>query len=151
MRSILFGLTLLLMSTPVVLAAEIFRVGTIEIEKPWSRASIGKMRPAAAYFTIRNTGTQADRLIGVKTPAARMAEIHETTLKEGVMSMAPVGHLNLPPGKTIILKPGGLHVMMMKLHSPLEKGENIILELTFKNAGKTQISAPVLSAGASGL
>src|SRR3546814_7383178 len=73
------------------LSADQVRVGEIAIEKPWARASIGTSRPAVAYFTVRNLGSEPDRLMSVTSPASGMAEIHATTQENGVMRMRPAG------------------------------------------------------------
>jgi copper(I)-binding protein len=136
--------------TGVVSAGAIFRGGAIEIETPWARASIGTKRPAAAYFTIRNLGSTTDRLMAVANPSAGMASIHRTTHDGGVIGMSLASPIEILPGETVTLKPGGLHVMMMKLSSPLRRGEKTELELTFERAGKIEVSAPIFGPGAAG-
>src|SRR3546814_11017297 len=73
------------------LSADQVRVGEIAIEKPWARASIGTSRPAVAYFTVRNLGSEPDRLMSVTNPASGMAEIHATNTGNGVRRMRPAG------------------------------------------------------------
>jgi copper(I)-binding protein len=136
--------------TGLASAGEVFRVGSIEIESPWARASIGRTRPAAAYFTIRNKGTVPDRLMAVANPSAGMISIHRTKHEGGVMRMSPAGPIEIPPGQSVTLKPGGLHVMMMKLRSPLRKGQTTELELTFERAGKIKVPVPIFGPGAPG-
>lgn len=131
------------------LSADPFRVGDLAVEQPWARASIGK-RPGAAYFTVRNTGDTPDRLIAVSSPQAGTAEIHSMTQQNGVMRMSAAGAVDVTPQEALVLKPGGLHVMLMKLKSPLIKGEKIALKLTFEKAGALTIEAPVLGAGSMG-
>jgi len=150
MRSMMTCLLLAMGLTGPASAGETFRVGAIEIETPWARASIGTTRPVAAYFTIRNTGTYPDRLITVANPSAGMASIHRTTKEGGVMRMSPAGPIEISPGQTITLKPGDLHVMMMKLKSPLKKGEKTELALTFERAGKIKVLTPIFGPGARG-
>ncbi len=148
MHKLLICLILTLGATISAAAGEIFVVGTIAIDTPWARASIGKTRPTAAYFTIRNNGTDSDRLIKVTNPNAAMTSIHATTMKDGAMSMSPAGPLEILPGQTITLKPGGLHLMIMKLSAPLKEGANTKLELTFERAGKITVLTPVFGPGA---
>ncbi len=136
--------------TGLVSAGEVFVVGAIEIDTPWARATIGKARPAAAYFTIRNKGSKPDRLLAIRSPIAAMAHIHQMKKKNGamVMVMAPGGVIEISPGQTVTLKPGGLHVMLMKLGMALKEGENTELELTFERAGKITVPVPIFSPGA---
>ena len=126
------------------------QAGDIRIKNGWARASIGTSRPAAAFFTIVNTGTEPDRLVTITSPIAGKAEVHETTMKKGVMRMSPTGPLKIRPGKMLVLKPGGLHVMLMNLRSPLVKGDAVKLRLTFERAGLVEPAFAILGPGASG-
>ncbi|KZD12396.1 copper chaperone PCu(A)C [Oceanibaculum pacificum] len=128
--------------------AESTQFGDLKVETPWARASIGTARPAAAYMTIRNGGSATDQLVGVESPVSGMAEIHKVKTKDGVVSMSPAGPLPIGPGETVALAPGGLHVMLMKLRQPLEKGARFPLTLTFERAGKVTVDVPIHGVGA---
>lgn len=141
------ALTGMILSTSS-LSAEPARVGEISVEQPWARASIGRSRPAAAYFTVRNEGGEPDRLTAMASPAAGMAEIHTMTNENGVMRMHPAGPQEIPPDGRLVLKPGGLHVMLMQLREPLVEGDTVSLELTFEQAGTVTVNAPILGPGA---
>lgn len=132
-------------------AGEAARVGDLVVESPWARASIGRSRPGAAYLTIRNEGEAADTLVGIETPIAGMAEVHETTTSsEGVSRMAPAGPVEIPPGASVALAPGGLHAMLMQLKEPLVEGGSFPLTLTFAKAGSVEVRVPVLGMAALG-
>ncbi len=127
-------------------AHEFHRLGDIVIEQPWSRATPVKV--GAAYMTLRNNGAMADRLVGVASPSAERAEIHETSIERGVAAMRAVAALELKPRGSVQLKPGGLHVMLMGLARPLKEGERVKLVLTFERAGTIEVGARVEKAGA---
>jgi copper(I)-binding protein len=129
-------------------AAEPVRVGSLEIEGPWARASVGTMRPSAAYMIIRNAGDRPDRLVRVKTPAAGQAEIHATVMEGDMMRMRPAEGLEIPPGGELRLEPGGLHVMLMQLRHPLEEGASLPMTLVFEQAGEVTVEAPIAALGA---
>src|SRR5579863_1631412 len=94
--------------------AETYSVGSIEIGSPWARATPKGAPVAGAYMTITNKGTEADRLIGVSSPVASKAEVHQMSMDNGVMSMRPVpGGLEIKPGQTITLNPDSFHLMLM--------------------------------------
>lgn len=124
--------------------------GDLVIERPWARASIGTSRPGAAYFSVRNAGADDDRLTAVETPAAHMAEMHMTEVKDGVSSMAPVETLEIPAGGEATLAPGGIHVMLMMLNAPLKEGERFPMTLVFERAGRIEVDVPVYGLGSSG-
>jgi copper(I)-binding protein len=130
--------------------AEDYRVGTIEIGNPWTRATPKGSAVAGAYMTISNKGTEADRLLGGSSPVAGQFEVHSMTMEQGVAKMRPVvGGLDVKPGETLELKPGGFHVMLTGLKQPLEKGQRIKGTLEFEKAGKIEIEYSVEALGAS--
>jgi copper(I)-binding protein len=129
-------------------AGEITRAGTLEIDSPWARASVGTTRPSAAYVTIRNTGDRPERLIEVTTPVAGHAETHAMAHEGGMMKMRPAGPLEIPPEGELRLVPGGLHIMLMELKEPLEEGASLALTLVFETAGEVTVEVPVAAIGA---
>lgn len=118
------------------MAAEMTKHGTLDISRPWTRATPPKAPTGGGYVTIANTGSEPDRLVAVSTDVAGMAEIHEMSMDGGVMKMRPLGEgVEIPPGETVVLAPGGLHIMMMKLKGPIAEGDMVPVTLTFEKAG----------------
>jgi periplasmic copper chaperone A len=130
------------------LACEAVRVGDIEVEHAWSRATIGADRPGVVYLSIRNIGSTNDALIGVATPIAGMPMLHETVVTDGVASMPHAMSVPVPAGQTVALAPGGFHGMLMGLTQALKKGESFPLTLTFQTAGDVTVTVDVLGMGA---
>ena len=129
-------------------AAAEYKVGGLQIREPWARATPKGAEVAAGYMTIVNAGTQPDRLIGGSTAAAGRFEIHEMAINQGVMQMRPVaGGLEIKPGATIELKPGGLHAMWLDLKRPLAAGERVRGSLVFERAGKVEIEYQIQPIG----
>ncbi|WP_137126953.1 copper chaperone PCu(A)C [Roseomonas sp. HF4] len=128
-------------------AAQDRAAGDIRIVRPWTRAA-GANANGAGFMTLRNGGTEADRLLSAATPAARTVELH-TLIREGdVMRMRPVQDIPVPPGATVELRPGGLHIMLIGLAAPLQQGGRVPLTLRFERAGEVQVELVVESAGA---
>jgi copper(I)-binding protein len=101
----------------------------------------------AAYMTITNPGSSADALLGASSPAAGKVELHQsTTDASGMTSMMPVERLEIPPGGSVELKPGGYHLMMMGLTAPLEVGAKVRIDLVFEKAGTVTTTAEVKGA-----
>ena len=136
------------LSAPAWAEGGVARVGSIEVQTAWARASIGTQRPAAAYVTIRNAGERPDSLTKVETPLARSAELHETVETNGRASMRPVEALNLPPKEEVRLAPGGVHIMLMQLSEPLKEGGKLPLTLVFEHAGSVTVDAEIAGVGA---
>ena len=122
----------------------------IRVEKAWARASIGTSRPAAAYFTVTNGSSARVRLDRVTTSVAGKAEIHETIKDGAIMRMRPVGKLDILAGESLVLKPGGMHLMLMKLKQPLVRGETFPLSLHFNRGRSITVTVPVMGIGAKG-
>jgi copper(I)-binding protein len=129
--------------------AEDVRAGDLVITQAWSRATPGGAKIGGGYLTIENKGTTADRLIGGSSDIAGKIEVHEMTMKNGVMTMRPVDKgLSIEPGKTVKLAPGGYHLMMFDLKGPLKQGDKLPVTLEFEKAGKVQVPFDVAGVGA---
>lgn len=123
----------------------------IRLELAWARATPPRAGAAAAYLAITNLSAMTDRLISASCDRAVKVEIHETQMEGGVMRMRPVaGGIAIAPEETVTLKPGGLHLMLTGLVSPLSKGETLTLTLRFETAGEISVDLPVLAIGAAG-
>ena len=134
------------LSEPVLAGAQ-----DVVVDGAWSRASIGTSRPSAAYMTIRNTGDEAVTLTGIRTDLAMMSEIHRTSTNDrGVSSMAPAGEIELAPGETIALEPGGFHAMLMQLQRPMTEGDTFSLVLVFSDGGEVTVEVPILGIASRG-
>jgi copper(I)-binding protein len=131
--------------------AEEVKAGDLVITQAWSRATPGGAKVAGGYLTIENKGSAPDRLIGGSADVAAKVQVHEMATTNGVMTMRPLdGGLTIEPGKTVKLAPGGYHLMMLDLKSPLKKGDKLPVTLEFEKAGKVKVSFDVQSVGAPG-
>ena len=131
--------------------AEEVKAGDLVISQPWTRATPGGAKTGGGFLTIENKGTAPDKLIGASADGAGKIEVHEMVMNEGVMKMRPVeGGLAIDPGKTVKLAPGGLHLMMMDLKSPLKQGDKMPVTLEFEKAGKVAVTLDVQGVGAPG-
>jgi periplasmic copper chaperone A len=127
-----------------------YKVGALEIDRPWSRAVPKGATVAAGYLTITNTGTEPDRLISGSTPVAGKFEVHEMSVdNKGVMRMRPVAAgVVIKPGETVELKPQSMHIMMTGLKQPIEKGKPFKGLLVFEKAGAVEVDFAVEGLGA---
>ncbi len=130
-------------------AAGDYDVGSIHISQPWSRATPKGAASGAGYMTLTNKGTAPDRVSCVSDDASAQCQIHTMTMEGGVMKMRPVeGGLEIKPGESVTLKPGGNHVMFLSLKHPLELGGTVKATLKFDHAGTIDVEYPVLAIGA---
>ncbi len=129
--------------------AEDVKAGDLVITQAWSRATPGGAKIAGGYLTIENKGTAPDRLTGGSADIAGKFEIHEMTMNNGVMTMRSLDKgLAIEPGKTVKLAPGGYHLMIMDLKSPLKQGDKVPVTLVFEKAGQVKVSFEVQGIGA---
>lgn len=143
-------LLLLLACVPDVFAHE-FKVGDLEIEHPWSRATPPGAKVAGGYFTVVNKGSAPDRLLSISSDISDKAELHEMGVKDGVMTMRPVsGGLEIPAGGKVALKPGAYHLMFTGLKRQPKQGEKFPATLTFEKAGSVKVEFAVEGMGETG-
>jgi copper(I)-binding protein len=124
------------------------QTGSLEVKRAWARATPGKAVTGAAYLTIESAAP--DRLTGVSTPLAGKTELHETTMRDGIMKMRSLAAIELPAGVAVVLKPGGTHIMFIGLKEPLRAGGSFPLTLEFEKAGKREVNVTIEKAGAMG-
>ena len=150
LKQVLLALAFVCAGSSLALADEI-KAGDLVITQAWSRATPKGAKTGGAYLTIENKGSMPDRLVGGSADAAGEVEIHEMTMANGVMKMRPLDKgLEIGPGKTVKLSPGGFHVMLMGLKSPLKQGDKLPVTLEFEKAGKVTVSFDVEGVGAQG-
>jgi len=114
----------------------------IKINDPWVRPSSEGMA-TALYFTIENTGEEADTLYKVESDISKRIEIHETYKAGDIMGMRKVGMIVIQPISSFQLKPGSHHIMVMKLIRDIPIGDEVEFILYFKRAGEINITAEV--------
>jgi periplasmic copper chaperone A len=146
--SAIFAFALAPIAVTAAQAAD-YDVGSIHISQPWARATPKGAASAAAYMTITNNGKTPDKVSCVSSDAAAECQIHTMTMDNGVMQMRPVeGGLEIKPGETVTLKPGGFHMMLTNLKHPLEQGNSMKATLKFDNAGTVDVEYPIAGIGA---
>ncbi len=123
------------------------RAGDLTIARPWSRAAL-QGGQGAGYLTITNRGAAPDRLLSASSAVSPRMELHTHINENGVMRMREVPAVEIPPGQTVTLQPGGLHLMFMGLTQPLAQGATVPVTLRFERAGEVQVPLAIQAAGA---
>ena len=117
----------------------------VQVQGAWARASVPGQKATGAFMTL--TAPAGATLVGVSTPAAGLAEVHEMKMEGDVMKMRALPSLALPAGQAVELKPGGYHVMLLDLKAPLAKDSTVPLTLVFQDAkgveSKLNLTVPV--------
>jgi periplasmic copper chaperone A len=131
-------------------AAHEFTAKGITVAHPWARATPGGVKVGGAYLEIKAAADTSDRLIAVRSPAAGAAELHNHIMENGIARMRRVDTIAVPAGRSVVLKPGGYHLMLTDLKVPLKEGDLLKLTLVFEKAGAIDVEATVEPVGAMG-
>lgn len=118
----------------------------IKIDGEWGRPSPKMANAGAFYMMIKNTGTEADKLVGGQSPSCGTVELHESYMTDdGAMGMRPVtgGSIDIPAGGQAELKVGGLHVMCIDKKDDFQVGAKIPLTLNFEKSGAKPIDVEI--------
>lgn len=116
---------------PATLAAEQSASSQLQILDARVREPVPGRMMSAAFLTISNTANHARKLVSVSADWAGLIEIHTHLHENGVMKMRQLQSLDIPGGESVVLQPGGLHLMLFKLQLPL--AETLPMELCFSN------------------
>lgn len=116
-----------------------FAVGDLKIGHPWARPTVQGQMAGGGFLKIENTGKTADRLVSGSTAASERLELHTMVMEGDVMKMRQVDGIDIPPGATVELKPGSLHMMFMGLKAPLKEGDKVPVKLKFEKAGEVTV------------
>ena len=116
-----------------------------KVEDPHTRVFGASAMAGAAFMRITNQSGKDDVLIGAKTDASAMTELHtHIEDKDGVVKMRQIeGGIKLASGETVVMERGGNHVMLMGLNKSFESGEIVKITLMFEKAGDVVVEAPV--------
>jgi hypothetical protein len=126
-------------------------LGDITVQSIWARATPPSAKTGVIYMTLVNNGKKDDKLIGASTPVAAEARLHTELMDHGVTKMRPIKSVDIKPGATAVLKPGGMHLMLMGLKQPLSTGHAFPVTLRFQHAPPLIVQVEVGKVGAAGM
>lgn len=133
---------------PAAVRQPVSGAATVLVEDAWVRSAPRAGASSAAYARISNTGREADRLLSAWSDIAARVELHTHIMDGGIARMRQVDTIELPAGRSVDLRPGGLHVMFLDLLRPLAAGETVVVRLVFEKAGEIRLELPVAAATA---
>jgi len=119
----------------------------VTVNEPHARAVPPGQSVSAAFMELANTSAADHALVAAESPAAETVELHEHTMRDGMMAMREIPRIDLPAGQSVSLQPGGLHVMLIGLKQPLNAGDRVEITLVFEDGSRQTIEAPVRKAG----
>lgn len=131
-------------------SAHEFTAKGVTVAHPWARATPGGVKIGGAFLEMKAAKGHSDRLVSASSPVAGSVEIHNHIMDGGIARMRRVDGIKLPAGTSVVLSPGGYHVMLMDLKQPLKEGDLLKLTLVFEKAGPIEVDATVEPIGAKG-
>ena len=123
-----------------------YQAGSVTIVHPYARATAPSQPTGGGYFKLVDRGA-GDRLLAASAPVCASVELHSMRLDGDVMRMREVAAIDVPAGKTVELKPGGLHLMLVGLKAPLVAGQSFPMKLKFEKAGEVTVDVAVDAPG----
>jgi periplasmic copper chaperone A len=123
---------------PLVAAAIVAApvLAQVSVSDPWVRGTVPNQMATGAFMQLKSA--KDAKLIEARSPVAGVVEIHEMTLQDNIMRMRAVAALELPAGRTVELKPGGYHVMLMDLKQQMKEGDVVPVILVVESGGKRE-------------
>ena len=138
-----------LLLASMMLSAAVAALAQTSVKDPWVRGTVAGQKATGLFGQI--TSSAGGKLVSASSPLAGVVEVHEMVMDGNVMKMRAVPSLELPAGKTVELKPGGYHVMLMDLKQELKTGDSVPLTLVIEGAGgkreTVELKAPVRALG----
>ena len=103
----------------------------VTVQDAWVRATVAQQKATGAFMRLESA--QDTKLVGASSPLTATVEVHEMLMQDNVMKMREVPAIEVPAGKPVDLKPGGYHIMLMKLAQQVKAGDDIPLALVFED------------------
>ena len=120
----------------------------VSVQDPYVRLAPPNAPATGAFMVIRNAGDKDVKVVKADNPVSKATELHTHLNEGGVMKMRPVQAIEIKAKGEAVLKPGGLHVMMIDLKAPLKEGDSVPITLTFDDGSSKQVEVPVVRATA---
>jgi len=119
----------------------------ISVQDPRVNLAPPSATVAGAFMVIKNAGDKDVKVVKADNPATRVTELHTHINDAGVMRMRPVPAIEVKAKGEAVLKPGGLHVMLIDLKAPMKEGDSVPITLTFDDGSSKQVDAKVVRPG----
>ncbi|MER2539234.1 MAG: copper chaperone PCu(A)C [Azonexus sp.] len=143
--------SLLLASLMVSAGALAAAADMVTVDEPYVRLSPPNAPATGAFMVIKNAGDKDVKVVKADNPASKSTELHTHLNENGVMKMRPVAAIDVKSKGEAVLKPGGLHVMLINLNAPMKEGDVVPITLTFDDGSSKKVDAKVVKTMAAGM
>lgn len=145
-RRLPFALVLLVLAAAPACARQEATDCIPVVRDGWIRLVPGGMPMQAGFGRIDNPCAMPAVVVGARSAAHASTELHETRIVDGVSRMRAVPELRIAPDGAAVLKPGGLHLMLMEPRAPLKAGSKVAIEFPLQDGrvvrGEFVVRAP---------
>ena len=117
---------------------------SVTVQEPYVRLAPPNAPATGAFMVIRNGGDKDIKVVKASNPASKVTELHTHLNEGGVMKMRPVPAIEVKAKGEAVLKPGGLHVMLIDLKAPMKEGDVVPITLGFDDGSSKQVDAKVV-------
>ncbi len=131
-------------------SAHDYTAGSIAVGHPYALPTVQAQPVGGGYLTLENKGSTDDKLLSVTADVSKSVELHSMSMEGDIARMRQLDVIEVPAGKKIELKPGGLHLMFVGLGAPLKAGAKFPVTLKFEKAGEVKVEVWVEERGAGG-
>lgn len=115
----------------------------LTVQHAYVKPSIPGQKVSAAYFSLKNNGSEPVEVTEIRSDVAKMTEFHTMKMEGSKMVMRKMPEVKIPADGVLLLSQGADHVMLMQLHKPLTAGDKVNFTLTLANGKTFDIQAPV--------
>ena len=143
--------SLLLASLMVSAGALAAAADMVTVDEPYVRLAPPNAPATGAFMVIKNAGDKDVKVVKADNPASKSTELHTHLNENGVMKMRPVAAIDVKSKGEAVLKPGGLHVMLINLNAPMKEGDVVPITLTFDDGSSKKVDAKVVKTMAAGM
>ena len=123
----------------------------VPVQDPYVRLAPPNAPATGAFMVIKNNGDKDVKVLKADNPVSKVTELHTHLNEGGVMKMRPVPSIDIKAKGEAVLKPGGLHVMMIDIKAPMKEGDVVPITLSFDDGSTKQVDAKVVRPMAGGM
>lgn len=116
----------------------------VSVQDPYVRLAPPNAPATGAFMVIKNNGDKDVKILKADNPVSRVTELHTHLNEGGVMKMRPVPAIDIKSKAEAVLKPGGMHVMLIDLKAPMKEGDVVPITLNFDDGSSKVVDAKVV-------
>ncbi|MFN2382109.1 MAG: copper chaperone PCu(A)C [Guyparkeria sp.] len=139
--------TALLMGGSLLASTAAAQAAELDVHNAWVALAPPGAHATAAFMELHNPGDEAVDVVSADAEGFKAVELHESINQDGMHRMIEQDRITVPAGETVVLAPGGYHVMLIGPERSLTEGEMVVIDLGLGDGSRLEVSAPVTPRG----